>query len=168
MKLQLRLQGKLVLPSLLTLLILMTLSAFVLSHLVINQMEENTRNMLGAGNMMMARNIANAAESYKQTILSLTTAQELRNLADAFSPDGNKDADTLQKAQRFISQGREYVKESLPQSHPNFISSEHKTPSEVNVLFGQNAEAMSEASRAVSLLSDQMKELNMLMGEMRN
>ena len=160
MKLQLRLQGKLVLPSLLTLLILMTLSAFVLSHLVINQMEENTRNMLGAGNMMMARNIANAAESYKQTILSLTTAQELRNLADAFSPDGNKDADTLQKAQRFMG--------ALPQSHPNFISSEHKTPSEVNVLFGQNAEAMSEASRAVSLLSDQMKELNMLMGEMRN
>ncbi len=44
----------------------------------------------------------------------------------------------------------------------------NRSIAEVNALSGQNAQAMDEASKAVNLLSEQMNELNMLMGEMRN
>ena len=116
MKIHMKLQGKLIAPSLLTLILLMTAAAFVLAHLVIKQLEEDTRGMLNAANLMMGKNIANAADSYKQTISSLTEVREFKALAGllaANSADDETRKDAVAAVQKLMR--------NLPSSHPDFV-----------------------------------------------
>ena len=79
---KLNLQNKLLLPSLTTLIVLMLACALLLSRMVIHQLEEDTLSMLNAGNIILAKSISSASQSYKDNVLSMTGIARLKPLAD--------------------------------------------------------------------------------------
>ena len=110
---KLNLQGKLIIPSLGTLLVLMTISSFFLSHLVIKQLQEDTEDMLYTGNGIMAENVSNTVSGYKQTISSIAENDIFRDYADTIRQKQDADPYLFENVKNLLV--------SLPGSHPDFI-----------------------------------------------
>ncbi|MBE6442341.1 MAG: HAMP domain-containing protein [Desulfovibrio desulfuricans] len=103
---KLNLQNKLLLPSLTTLLVLMVASAFMLSHMVVKQLEEDTLSMLNAGNTILAKSIASSASNYKDNVNAMAAMARLKPLADHLSgltpPSGMTREDAAAQAQKVM------------------------------------------------------------------
>ncbi|MCR5563984.1 MAG: HAMP domain-containing protein [Desulfovibrio sp.] len=103
---KLNLQNKILLPSLATLLVLMVVSAFVLSRLVVKQLEEDTLTMLNAGNTILARSISTAASNYKDNVNAMAAMARLKPLADSMSgltpANGISREDAVAQAQKVL------------------------------------------------------------------
>ncbi|MBO4368507.1 MAG: HAMP domain-containing protein [Desulfovibrio sp.] len=92
---KLNLQNKLLLPSLTALLVLMVGCAFLLSRLVVQQLEKDTLSMLSAGNTILAKSIGSAASNYKDNVQAMAAMARLKPLADYLS--GQKPANGMSR-----------------------------------------------------------------------
>ncbi|MCR4667357.1 MAG: HAMP domain-containing protein [Desulfovibrio sp.] len=103
---KLNLQNKVLLPSLSALLILMIASSFLLAKLVVNQLEEDTLNMLNAANQILAKNIRSAAANYRDNIHAMAAMTRFRPLMDHISlgsaSDGSTKEEAFKKAQNLV------------------------------------------------------------------
>ena len=85
---KLSMQNKVVLPSALTLLILMVGSSFYLSHMIGAQLAEESLSHLNAGNIILAKNIKNSAENYKACVRAITGTVRVQEFSQAIIGEG--------------------------------------------------------------------------------
>ncbi|MBO4300067.1 MAG: HD domain-containing protein [Desulfovibrio sp.] len=76
------LQGKLLYPVVIALVLFMGGSALVLSHILTDTTEETYVSMLSAGNEILVKNIRNATSSYKNVLKTISIIPQLQLLSD--------------------------------------------------------------------------------------
>ncbi len=82
---KLNLQNKLLLPSLSTLIVLMLGASFLLGKQIENQLEEDTIELLRAGNNILIKNVTNIADAYSDQIRAISALTRLTPLAEYLS-----------------------------------------------------------------------------------
>ncbi len=74
------LQNKILIPIVLTIVLLIGGSAFLLSHFITERFENNTISMLAAGNDILSKNIHSSVKAYRNILRSISAMPTLRML----------------------------------------------------------------------------------------
>ncbi|MBQ7456428.1 MAG: hypothetical protein IJS54_02280 [Desulfovibrio sp.] len=114
MRISLKLQSKLLLPTMATLLILIMGASFVVSYIIFNEFRENSKSILAVANKVISKNIKNSVSSYKQTMLSIAHDSAIKAYANAVK---TSDKETIDRS---IDTVRALMS-TLPISHPDFV-----------------------------------------------
>ncbi|MCR5814421.1 MAG: HAMP domain-containing protein [Desulfovibrio sp.] len=157
---KLNLQNKLLLPSLGALIVLMLACALLLSRMVIGQLEEDTLAMLNAGNTILAKNISNAAESYKENVIAMSSLTRLKPLADHLSgltPANGLSLEDATKNAQHVIEGFKDVYHAFAQINlvgPDGLLLASSNPTEVGKINVRDRRYFQEAMQGNTTISD--------------
>ena len=92
---KLKLQNKLLLPIVTTLLFFIGASAFIFAHILVRQLEEHSIDLLRAGNTAIVKHISSSMANYKANLRSVAAMPPLRQAADICAAGGELNASAM-------------------------------------------------------------------------
>ena len=99
-------QTKLLLPSLLTLVLLMIGGSLLVSHKITQQLEENGLEAVETSTSILLKGVSNAAVAYKNNVTAMASSTQLRPLADYLSGlgDASSREEAVQSARALLAE----------------------------------------------------------------